>query len=135
MTNYILSLNVYVVSHLFFHKDHFILIECSKVSLWTHQLSISHRFPIWVFHSSFTIIWKQNSLIARMQLVWSVWSKYPPYETFSSVSTFVHVRPLYVKVIIMHVLFIIAYVDELWTTTRALIDYCFAWERINLNRK
>lgn len=87
------------------------------------------------FTSSFTIIWKQNSLIVRMQLVWSVWSKYPPYETFSSVSTFVHVRPLYVKVIIMHVLFIIAYVDELWTTTRALIDHCFAWERINLNRK
>lgn len=98
--------------------------------------TLSHRFPIWVFHSSFTKIWKQNSLIVRMQLVWSVWSKYPPYyETFSSVSTFVHVRPLYVKVIIMHVLFIIAYVDELWTTTRALIDRCFAWERINLNRK
>lgn len=98
--------------------------------------TLSHRFPIWVFHSSFTKIWKQNSLIVWMQLVWSVWSKYPPYETFSSVSTFGHVRPLYVKVIIMHVLFIIAYVDELlWTTTRALIDHCLAWERINLNRK
>ena len=96
--------------------------------------TLSHRFPISVFHSSFTKIWKQNSLIVWMQLVWSVWSKYPPYETFSSVSTFGHVRPLYVKVIIMHVLFIIAYVDELWTTMRALIDHCLAWERINLNR-